>query len=117
MPTAPGFCLLLRRAVVDQLGGFDPAYGRGYQEENDWCQRARAAGHQVGRANRAFVFHVGEVSFAGQRARLDVLNARRLLRRYPGYAEDCRAFEQTREARLAAEEVAGQLGLESDAFP
>jgi GT2 family glycosyltransferase len=110
MPTAHGFCLALRRTVLDQIGGFDPAYGRGYQEENDWCQRARGAGFLVGRANRAFVYHHGAVSFGSLRARLDVLNARRLLVRYPTFRVDCAAFEASAEARVAADAVARQLG-------
>jgi GT2 family glycosyltransferase len=109
-PTGHGFCLLLRRAALDQVGLFDPAYGRGYNEENDWCQRVRARGWQVGRANRAFVYHHGEVSFSGARARLDVINARRLLGRYPRYYEENRHFEAGPHARLAARAVRCSLG-------
>jgi O-antigen biosynthesis protein len=109
MPTAVGFCLWLRGEALKRLGLLDPKYGRGYQEENDWCQRARAAGYLVGRANRVFVFHEGEASFAGARKVLDVVNLRRLVRRYPRYLEENAAFEQQWEARQAAEYVARQL--------
>lgn len=112
MPTAVGFCMLMRGAVVDELGGFDPAYGRGYNEENDWCQRARARGYIVGRANRAYVAHLGQVSFGAERAELDVLNARRLSRRFPAYLDENRRFAASREARLAAEHVASRLACE-----
>jgi GT2 family glycosyltransferase len=109
MPTAHGFCLAFRREALNRLGLFDLAYGRGYNEENDWCQRARTKRWRVGRANRVMVFHHGEVSFAGERARLDVLNLRRLLARYPRYLNDTRAFEASSEARVAAEVVSRQL--------
>lgn len=109
MPTAVGFCMLMRGAVLDQLGAFDPAWGRGYNEENDWCQRARAAGYLVGRANRAYVAHVGSVSFGGERDELEVINGRRLLRRYPRYLEENRVFAASPEAARAADEVARQL--------
>jgi GT2 family glycosyltransferase len=111
MPTAVGFCMAIRREPLDREGLFDLAYGRGYNEENDWCQRVRAAGWQVGRANRALVLHHGEVSFAGERARRDVVNARRLLRRYPRYIDENRSFEQSLGARVAARCVRAQLGL------
>src|SRR5690606_10064751 len=62
LPTGNGFCMLLRDSAKAALGLFDPAFGRGYNEENDWCQRARALGMVIARANRAFVFHRGEVS-------------------------------------------------------
>lgn len=109
MPTAVGFCMFMRGAVVHEIGGFDPAFGRGYNEENDWCQRARARGYRVGRANRAYVAHLGQVSFGAERADLDVINARRLSRRFPAYLDDNRRFAASLEARRAADHVARQM--------
>ncbi|MGV3620974.1 MAG: glycosyltransferase family 2 protein [Archangium sp.] len=102
MPTGVGFCMLLRDEVLQLIGLFDEAYGRGYNEENDWCQRARAAGFRTLRANHAVVFHHGEVSFAGARAQLDRVNARRLVSRYPNYLDDNRRFAQSASAHAAA---------------
>ncbi len=103
---------LPRRAALRDLGLFDRKYGRGYNEENDWCQRARAQGWFIGRANRALVLHHGNASFGHQtRARLDVVNARRLIARYPSYLEDNRRFEAGPYARMAARAVRAQLGL------
>lgn len=110
MPTAPGFCLALRRRVLAQIGALDPHYAPGYHEENDWCQRARAAGWKVGRANRAFVFHVGRASFGAARSGLDQLNGWRLARRYPHFFEDARRFDASVEAGLAARAVVASLG-------
>ncbi len=101
MPTGVGFCMLMRGEALSLLGPFDPVYGRGYNEENDWCQRARAAGFTIVRANRAFVFHYGEISFAGAKAELDRHNARRLVSRYSSYLDDNRAFEHGLDAPLA----------------
>jgi GT2 family glycosyltransferase len=109
MPTAVGFCLWLRGEAMHRIGLFDPKYRRGYHEENDWCQRARRAGYHIVRANRVFVYHEGEASFGGARRVLDVLNLRRLVRRYPRFLEETAAFERSSEARLAAECVARQL--------
>ena len=102
MPTGVGFCMLLRDEVMQLVGLFDEAYGRGYNEENDWCQRARAAGFRTLRANHAVVFHHGEVSFAGARAQLDRVNARRLVARYPEYLDDNRRFADSASAHAAA---------------
>lgn len=41
-----GAALLIRRTLLDQLGGFDPRFFL-YFEETDLCKRARDAGHQV----------------------------------------------------------------------
>jgi GT2 family glycosyltransferase len=64
VPTAVGFCMLLTRAALDAIGGFDPRYGKGYAEEDDWCMRARLRGFSHRLAPRAFVYHEGGVSMA-----------------------------------------------------
>ena len=105
MPTAVGFCMMMRGAVLDEIGAFDPKYGRGYNEENDWCQRARSRGYLVGRSNRAYVAHVGQVSFREERNQLETRNLLRLRARYPDYIKDNQKFSDSPEARLAAEYV------------
>jgi GT2 family glycosyltransferase len=113
MPTGHGFCLLMRDEVLRAHGLFDPIYGRGYNEENDWCQRVRQAGYVIRRANRALVFHIGQVSFGDERNVRDVVNGRRLVARYPKYLDETRAWEASPQATEAAEAVAQQLGLVS----
>lgn len=110
VPTGVGFCMLLRDQMLKLVGGFDPAYGRGYNEENDWCQRIQALGFVVARANRAFVYHLGQVSFGSERNALDVINARRLHARYPHYLEQNRSFEAGPHARVAAIAARRSLG-------
>lgn len=110
LPTGVGFCLLMRGELLDALGPFDPAFGRGYHEENDWCQRIQAAGYTVARANRAVVFHLGGVSFGGARVALDAYNARRLVRRAPHYLGQTAAFERGLDARGVANALAARAG-------
>ena len=109
MPTGVGFCMLMRDAVLHLAGGFDPAFGAGYNEENDWCQRVMNLGFIIARANGAFVFHHGEVSFAGARNERDVLNARKLHGRYPYYLEMNRHFASGPMARLASSATRDRL--------
>jgi len=40
IPTGVGFCMGVNKNVVDTIGMFDEIFGKGYGEENDWCQRA-----------------------------------------------------------------------------
>ncbi|HAA04273.1 MAG TPA: hypothetical protein DCE18_12940, partial [Syntrophobacteraceae bacterium] len=64
IPTGRGFCLYIRRDCLDEVGLFDvEAFGRGYGEETDFCQRALAAGWRHLLACDTFVYHAGEVSF------------------------------------------------------
>lgn len=65
-----GFCLLIKRAVVGQIGGFDEqTFGRGYGEENDYCLRAREAGWQLALADDTYVFHRQARSYTPERKR------------------------------------------------
>lgn len=61
--TVGGFCLLMRREALDDVGLYDEIYGRGYGEESDWCMRARRRGWRVTGAEDVFVYHRGKVSF------------------------------------------------------
>ncbi len=94
-PSGVGFCMLMRRAVIQQIGVFDDkAFGRGYGEENDWCQRAIAAGWRNLLVADVYAVHQGSVSFADEadervRAALTVLE-----QRHPGYAKRVDSFIQ-----------------------
>lgn len=69
VPTGVGFCMLVMRHALDAVGLFDDAaFGRGYGEENDFCQRAIAAGFVNLIADDAFVFHRGQGSFGPETA-------------------------------------------------
>jgi GT2 family glycosyltransferase len=52
-----GCCLIVRRSVLQALGGFDPDYFL-YAEETDLCLRARRAGHRIGWCPNAEAHHL-----------------------------------------------------------
>jgi GT2 family glycosyltransferase len=54
-----GFCLWLRRAVIDRIGNVDASFGRFGFEDDDLCRRAILAGFGVGIAEGVFVHHTG----------------------------------------------------------
>ncbi|MEX2014756.1 MAG: glycosyltransferase family 2 protein [Candidatus Saccharimonadales bacterium] len=64
MPTANGFCMLIRRSLIKKYGLFDPAFGAGYGEEVDFCQRIAQHGWLSVLSNWAFVFHLEAKSFS-----------------------------------------------------
>jgi GT2 family glycosyltransferase len=93
LPTGVGFCLYLRRALLDEIGYFDAqAFGAGYGEENDLCLRAAKAGWRNVLADNAFVVHTGERSFAGRKAEVAQRNMAVLLERHPHYMDMVREF-------------------------
>lgn len=113
IPTGVGFCMLLKHVVLNMIGALDPAYGRGYNEENDWSMRAQTLGFIVVRANRALVYHVGRASFKTTRDDLDRANTELLSNRYPYFLDQVASFSRRAEARIAANHVRRQLGSTS----
>ena len=109
VPTANGFCILIRWIVLAEFGGFDEIYGRGYNEENDLIMRAGRRGYRAVLANRAFVWHQGSASFdlANEHAKLEGSNREVLLRRYPEYLRLTAAYFSSAEQR--AEFLLGAL--------
>jgi GT2 family glycosyltransferase len=86
IPTAVGFCMLIRRACLDEVGPFDAErFGRGYGEENDFCMRSGKAGWRHVLAGDVFVFHEGGVSFSDERHALMRANALALVAVHPEY--------------------------------
>ncbi|HMC90498.1 MAG TPA: glycosyltransferase, partial [Gemmataceae bacterium] len=58
-----GFCLLARRDVLEQIGGFDERYGLGFFDDDDLCVRAREAGFGLLAALNVFIHHFGSQTF------------------------------------------------------
>lgn len=63
-----GFCLLIRRAVIDAIGVLDERFGVGCFEDDDYTRRALAAGWRAVIARDAFVHHHGGRTFVGSGA-------------------------------------------------
>ena len=62
---AVGFCMFIKREVINKVGEFDEkTFGKGYGEENDFCNRAEQYGYIHVMCDDTFVFHKGTVSFA-----------------------------------------------------
>ena len=55
---ATGACLVLRRALAEELGGFDEAYAIGDFEDSDLCLRVRAKGLGCAVDRRARLYHL-----------------------------------------------------------
>jgi GT2 family glycosyltransferase len=58
-----GFCLLVKRPVIEQIGLFDEIFGLGQFEDIDYSRRAQAAGFICVRAKAAYIYHLEKQSF------------------------------------------------------
>lgn len=105
VPTGVGFCMYMRRDALAEVGLFDAQrFGKGYGEENDFCQRAAAAGWRNLHLLDTFVLHTGSVSFGASRHALQEAGMRTLRRLHPRYDRDVSAFikaDPALPARLA----------------
>lgn len=105
VPTGVGFCLYLRRDGLRQLGLFDSVqFGKGYGEENDFCQRAAQAGWRNLLLLDTFVLHTGGVSFGtskNPRQRAAMQTLRRLHPRYESEVMDFIRADPAQPYRLA----------------
>jgi GT2 family glycosyltransferase/tetratricopeptide (TPR) repeat protein/2-polyprenyl-3-methyl-5-hydroxy-6-metoxy-1,4-benzoquinol methylase len=59
-----GFCLLIRREVIERIGGLDVRYGIGNYDDDDYCMCAREAGYRTVIARDAFIHHHGGATFS-----------------------------------------------------
>ncbi len=92
LPNGVGFCLYVKRAVLEAIGPLSAAFGRGYYEDVEFCLRARAAGFRHVCAAGIFVGHAGSRSFKDEKRSLVVANLPLLARLYPGYREQSADF-------------------------
>ncbi len=65
VPKLSGFCLLMKRAVYDAVGGLDERFGLGFFDDDDLAERARRARFELAVAHDLFVHHFGSRTFAG----------------------------------------------------
>jgi GT2 family glycosyltransferase/2-polyprenyl-3-methyl-5-hydroxy-6-metoxy-1,4-benzoquinol methylase len=100
VPTGVGFCMYIRRDSLRDVGLFDTEhFGKGYGEENDYCQRAARKGWRNLHLLDTFVLHTGGVSFGDSKSPRERAAMAVLARLHPHYARDVHAFVQADPAR------------------
>jgi GT2 family glycosyltransferase/2-polyprenyl-3-methyl-5-hydroxy-6-metoxy-1,4-benzoquinol methylase/tetratricopeptide (TPR) repeat protein len=58
-----GFCLLIKREVIESIGALDERFGMGLWEDDDLCRRTREAGFRCMICPSCFVHHKGNATF------------------------------------------------------
>lgn len=102
VPTGNGFCMFIRRACIDDVGGFDAnAFPRGYGEENDFCMRSIRNGWRHVIDDRTYVFHARSKSFGSEGDALKQAGRSVVDQRYPEYEILIRRFTEDPKIGLA----------------
>ena len=87
IPSGVGFCMYIRRALLDEVGNFDAElFGLGYGEENEFCMRAYHNGWKNVLCPNVFVRHYGSTSF-GEEGKIKrvVESVAKVNARFPNY--------------------------------
>lgn len=72
IPTAHGFCMYIRRNVLDVVGLFDQeTFGKGYGEENDFSYRCMDFGYKHLLCDSVIVYHKESQSFNEKKRTID----------------------------------------------
>ncbi|MBL0721143.1 MAG: glycosyltransferase family 2 protein, partial [Sulfurovum sp.] len=96
-PTGVGFCMGINYNLTKDIGFFlEDEFGRGYGEENDWCQRAINQGYKNLIVPNLFVYHKHGGSFSIEdKKRLIKENSLKLLYKHTNYDRDIQDYIQT----------------------
>lgn len=107
LPTAVGFCMLLSREMLNEIGYFSDLFAPGYGEENDLSMRAMRAGWNIYAADQAVVFHHSGASFGRQQARaLQTKHQQTLDQLWPEYAPLVQSWWRENPLRARTEQLA-----------
>jgi GT2 family glycosyltransferase/glycosyltransferase involved in cell wall biosynthesis len=84
VPLLNGFCMLLRKSAVEEVGLLDEEnFGTGYGEEDDLMIRLQSKGWKVRIVDDAYVFHAQSKSFSSEkRLQLSRINGERLTKKH-----------------------------------
>lgn len=92
--TGVGFCMLLRRSALEEVGLFDEVFGLGYCEESDLCMRLTTRGWRTVVADDVYVYHKGRATFTDRGERYRKNRAIFDERWAAEYQRQFRAFQQ-----------------------
>jgi len=117
LPTAVGFCMAISLRAIRQIGLFDEeTFGRGYGEENDFCQRAEQAGFRNVLCDDAYVVHHGGASFGPLGLKPDEKSMQRLLAKHPDYHHKVAEFIKSDPLARRRQEILDCLQRKSPSF-
>ncbi|SET21786.1 Glycosyltransferase, GT2 family [Natronincola peptidivorans] len=93
IPTAVGFCMYIKRIVINEIGFFDEDnFGKGYGEENDFCCRAIEHGYINVLSDDTFIYHKGSMSFKDDKNKYIRNNLKVLENKYSYYFPNVNNF-------------------------
>lgn len=113
IPTGHGFCLYIKRTVLDKVGYFDQeSFGKGYGEENDFCFRCFEFGYKHVLCDNTYVLHKESKSFLESKVELIANGGRVLEQKYPDYKKRLDLWVQNRPIDYIGNNIALTIGTQ-----
>ncbi|ORX23123.1 hypothetical protein BVF91_07510 [Thermoanaerobacterium sp. PSU-2] len=106
IPTAVGFCMFIKREVLEKVGYFnEDDFGKGYGEENEFCMRAKYKGYIHTICDYCFIQHKGSMSFKEDKLKYIKKNLNKLNELYPEYDLTIKEFIENTDLKNIAEYI------------
>jgi hypothetical protein len=113
IPTGVGFCMFIKRKILQETGLFDEHnFKIGYGEENDFCWKAKKRGYKHILDDATYIYHKGGASFTHgiKIAReLEALNVMEKL--HPDYIAHVQQFLQENPLKSVHEYLSFRMSL------
>ncbi len=108
--TAVGFCMYVRRNIIDEIGYFDEVtFEKGYGEEVDFSFRAKGRGYKNVLCDNTFVFHKGRASFLETQDALLEKNNKLVAEKYPDLWMAIALFERSNPLKGLHDELKAEM--------
>jgi len=112
VPSVNGFCYVIKRNVIDEIGTLDEEYfPTGYGEEDDFSIRARKAGFTIRVADDTYVFHAKSKSYTQEVRKVLTVGGRKSLDKKHGKDEIEKLI-----AMWKAEPLLPQIGKDIESY-
>lgn len=112
LPTAHGFCMFIKRELLNKIGYFDyESFGKGYGEENEFSFRCMDYGYKNVLCDNTIVFHKEKQSFSEKREKLVKEHSKILEDRYPLYTKRVELWCQEFPIKYICENIDYQLNM------
>lgn len=110
VPTGNGFCLYIKRDLIDDIGSFDyKKFPRGYGEENDFCMRAVEAGWVNIVDTKTYIYHQRSASFKDSKYQLMEDGINQVKKDFPEYSGAIKAIGGSELFKKARTAIANNL--------
>ncbi|MBD9085046.1 glycosyltransferase [bacterium] len=111
LPTGHGFCLYIKRSVLNKVGYFDDvAFKKGYGEENDFCFRCFDLGYSHLLCDDTYIYHKESQSFSSAKLELMKNGEEVLLKRYKFYKDKLQDWCLSKPISYIGENIQLALG-------